>query len=218
MQPCTPKSRHRRCCWLDGRWEERPGARGIPRPRRGAGSARGEVRRIVQGGGQGGSGAVPWPRRRPVLRARLVILRGAPGAAEVLLALHRHAGREPFWCFPGGGCEPGETLEAAATREALEETGLRVVLEGICHIQDRPQADAIDVFFRAHPAGGALPALGVDPERPAGERPVLEALRWCRLGELHGLRVLPRGLAARLAAGSTVFGQPLPLPETVEAP
>ena len=31
-----------------------------------------------------------------------------------------------LWEFPGGKIEPGESPEAAATRECLEETGLRV--------------------------------------------------------------------------------------------
>jgi len=30
-----------------------------------------------------------------------------------------------MWVFPGGHCEPGETLEAAARREFEEETGYR---------------------------------------------------------------------------------------------
>jgi 8-oxo-dGTP pyrophosphatase MutT (NUDIX family) len=29
-----------------------------------------------------------------------------------------------FWFTPGGGCEPGESFEAAARRELIEETGL----------------------------------------------------------------------------------------------
>lgn len=47
-------------------------------------------------------------------------------AGRVLLMLR---GREPQrgrWSVPGGRVEPGETLEQAAAREALEETGLRV--------------------------------------------------------------------------------------------
>lgn len=32
--------------------------------------------------------------------------------------------RPPFWCAPGGECEPGESFAAAARRELYEETGL----------------------------------------------------------------------------------------------
>jgi mutator protein MutT len=37
-----------------------------------------------------------------------------------------------LWEFPGGKIEPGESAEAAAIRECLEETGIRV--EAVLHI------------------------------------------------------------------------------------
>ena len=53
---------------------------------------------------------------------------------KVLLIRHTYI---PGWQFPGGGVGPGETMEAAARRETLEETGYRVtgVLElfGLYH-------------------------------------------------------------------------------------
>ncbi|MBC2653642.1 NUDIX domain-containing protein [Novosphingobium flavum] len=45
---------------------------------------------------------------------------------RVLLFRYVVAGRAPFWCGPGGECDPGETFAAAARRELFEETGLEV--------------------------------------------------------------------------------------------
>ena len=56
----------------------------------------------------------PYARRS----ARVIL---ADGADRLLL--FESGG---FWFTPGGGIEPGETIEQAATRELWEETGLRV--------------------------------------------------------------------------------------------
>lgn len=45
---------------------------------------------------------------------------------HLLLLRYLVPGRAPFWCGPGGECEPGESFAAAARRELHEETGLRV--------------------------------------------------------------------------------------------
>lgn len=47
--------------------------------------------------------------------------------ASVLLHKHRKLG---LWLPPGGHVEPGELPDDAATREVLEETGVRVALYG----------------------------------------------------------------------------------------
>jgi 8-oxo-dGTP pyrophosphatase MutT (NUDIX family) len=59
-------------------------------------------------------------RRREAIRAILVT-----PAGEVLLMRIKPPGREDcFWIAPGGGIEPGETLESCLKRELDEELGL----------------------------------------------------------------------------------------------
>jgi len=53
--------------------------------------------------------------------ARLVLL---DEAKRILLFLHNDGHGRTFWATPGGGLEPGETLQQAAVREAAEELGV----------------------------------------------------------------------------------------------
>ncbi len=60
-----------------------------------------------------------------VLAAGGVVVRGAPGAREVVLV---HRPRYDDWTHPKGKLYPGESFEDAARREVLEETGRRCAL------------------------------------------------------------------------------------------
>ena len=74
--------------------------------------------------------ALKGTAQRMTLGARVMLVDGD----KVLLIRHTYV---PGWQFPGGGVGPGETMEAAARREVLEETGCRVTgameLFGIYH-------------------------------------------------------------------------------------
>ncbi|MFK7695221.1 NUDIX hydrolase [Paenibacillus sp. HJGM_3] len=105
----------------------------------------------------------------------------------------------------GGHVDPGETVEAAAVREALEETGCRVTL---LHSPSTYQWD---------PAGDASPSEITDQEPRYVVKPVLRmghnAMFWAvtddvpRLAsETQGLVLLTAADIARLADGQATYG------------
>lgn len=65
--------------------------------------------------------------------ARLLVINPSN---QVLLFRFQHQGDalngRDYWATPGGGVEEGESFEAAAIRELLEETGLQVNNVGTC--------------------------------------------------------------------------------------
>jgi 8-oxo-dGTP diphosphatase len=66
-----------------------------------------------------------------------------------------------LWVFPGGYVDRGEPLTRAAVREAREECGLDVRLDGLVNIYSYPGRAPVIVVYAATAIGGVL---GVDDE------------------------------------------------------
>jgi 8-oxo-dGTP diphosphatase len=86
-------------------------------------------------------------------------------AGRVLLVQRRYEPGRGLWCLPAGFEDADEPPEHAARREAHEETGLHVALDGLLgvyHYTDDPRGAGILLIYRAHVAPDAEPIAGDD--------------------------------------------------------
>lgn len=90
---------------------------------------------------------------------------------RVLLARHTYAYSD-LWAMVGGMAEPGESVDAAARREVLEETGLEVTTDRLVALVDR--GDIVIFVFEGRVLSGT--------ELPQADE--IAELRWFTQDEL----------------------------------
>ncbi len=146
------------------------------------------------------------------IRTRAII----PHQGQVLLLSPTQP--DGWWCPPGGGLEPNESLTEAIIREVYEETGLEVEVAGVAFLREwifpkycpypEPQASTeqagfgLEVFFYTTPTQSQpLPR----PETATSKVPI-----WIPLTEVPDLEPLwpkeLKALAIRLTAGEKIGG------------
>ncbi len=97
------------------------------------------------------------------------------------IVLIKRANPPHGWALPGGFVDEGETVEQAARREALEETGLEVRLSALLHVYSDPARDP-----RKHTMSTVFVATAEGP--PVAGDDAAEA-------EVFALQALPSPLA-----------------------
>jgi 8-oxo-dGTP diphosphatase len=135
---------------------------------------------------------------RPVAAVLAVVIRDG----EALLVRRANPPDAGFWGFPGGKIEAGETIHAAASRELLEETGVRATPQLAFASLDALDHDA-DGRLRSHYVLIAVLCRWQAGEPVAGDD-ALEA-RWVPLATLSDGRLELIRDVAELAATATLL-------------
>jgi len=110
--------------------------------------------------------------QKPIVGVGVAVFRQGPQGPEVVLVMRGKPPRQGEWSIPGGRQEWGETLQAAARREVMEETGLTIgpltlvdVVDGLFYEQNGSIGHHLTlVDYRADWISGDLQAADDAPE------------------------------------------------------
>jgi 8-oxo-dGTP diphosphatase len=116
---------------------------------------------------------------RPLIGVGIVVWHGE----RVLLIRRGKPPRVGQWSLPGGAQKLGETVAAAARREVLEETGLKVEVGEVLAVVDLIERDGERVRYHYTLIDFGAEAAGSEV-RPGGD--AAEA-RWFSLAEIERL-------------------------------
>lgn len=119
---------------------------------------------------------------------------------EFLLVHERKHGQH--WYLPAGRVEVGESMEAAAIRETLEETSVPIELDGIVRFEHTVYTDStrLRVIFTAKPVDDTLPKSEPDDESLEAGWFTLDEMKDLPLRSYEVLRIFNH-----IANGGTIY-------------
>lgn len=133
---------------------------------------------------------------RPVLAASVACFRDG----RALIARRGRAPNRGLWSLPGGRIEFGETAEAAAIRELLEETGVSAEIVGLAELVEAIEPDGAG-GARRHAVILAYAGRWTGGEPMASDE--ADAFAWVSAEELAAYETTP-GLARVLARAAEI--------------
>jgi len=80
---------------------------------------------------------------------------------RILLCRRAIDPRTGYWTLPAGYLELNEAAQAGAEREAMEEAGVRIAIDGLLAVYDIPRISQVQLIYRARLLG---PELAPGPE------------------------------------------------------
>ena len=113
---------------------------------------------------------------------------------QLLLIYRVNEGRE-YWVYPGGSVEPGESFEAAAIREVLEETSLSV--SGPIMTLENLNAGRLERYFRFRNISGTV-TLGIGPEAERASDTNIYKPVWLSRNEFLMATVVPGEIKSKV--------------------
>ena len=144
-----------------------------------------------------------------VVRQRVaVVLR----AGDAVLLIHRWRDAEEYFVVPGGGVEPGETVEEAARREMREEASVEILGEllpliSFEGVDERHGVVQRFVAFTAEAWSGDVEMSDAAPEASTASASNRYQLEWVDLASLAALDLQPVEVKNALLALASQTGR-----------
>jgi len=107
---------------------------------------------------------------------------------KVLLVLRNKAPAKDMWAIPGGSVNLGESLQAAAEREVLEETGLQIKAGEVIYAFEKIERDRTG-RVQFHYVILDLAAEALDPNQPLTPADDVRDAGWFSLADLDQLNL-----------------------------
>jgi ADP-ribose pyrophosphatase YjhB (NUDIX family) len=136
---------------------------------------------------------------------------------KVLLLRKEYEDGQTAYTLPGGGQEPGETLEEAVIREVHEEVAAHIQVLGLANIYEHRRASRSKPHITRHKVEFAFVCKLIEPYQPAmGHHPDPHqvAVEWIETSLLSSIALYPQALE-KILVSCQLTDFPVYLGETI---